>query len=225
MAVLSTVNRTNAGSGLGGDVRDARLAIVDNKSVAGDNRLAVGDNGSTTRINKKTDVDNRLNAQAGNQADAGSGNRSDADLILNNAGQQDVEDTGYIRADLIKNFNNGVPIIVSAKLSRIVPDKYIMDFSAWILADVINNPFGDLSPFSMALPSFLSLLSLPTLTTGNLSNILTTFRYYKLILSVESCFLLMALLSFLFFLALLISITGNSGSIPTTFTYYILICM
>lgn len=77
--------------------------------------------------------------------DAGPGNGSDADLIINNTGQQDAKDTGDIRVDLIKNFNNGVPIIFLAELSRIIPDKHVMDFSAQILADVINNPFGDLS--------------------------------------------------------------------------------
>lgn len=72
-AVLDTVNKTNAGLSLRGDVKDTRLAIVNDKLVVGDDKLAVGDdelavnnNESTARISKKTDVDDGLNAQTGN---------------------------------------------------------------------------------------------------------------------------------------------------------------
>lgn len=49
---------------------------------------------------------------------------------MDNAGQRNVKDTDDIRVDLINDFNNGVSVIVSAKLSCIVPDKHAMDSSA-----------------------------------------------------------------------------------------------
>ncbi len=116
------------------------------------------------------DVDNRSDAQVSNQSD---GNGLDADLIMMT--------TGNIRTNQIKDFNNGVLVIVSPKLSCIVLDKYPIDSPAQILVNIINNTFGDLSPLSIALPSSLCLLFFPTLTTGNYSNIPTIFIYYILI--------------------------------------------
>ncbi len=89
--------------------------------------------------------------------------------------------TGDIRTELIKDFNNGVPVVVLFVLSCIIPDNYVIDFSAQILADVIKNLFRDLSPLLMALPSSPLFPSLPALTTNNCGNIPTTFIYYMLI--------------------------------------------
>ncbi len=114
-------------------------------------------------------MDDRLDAaRSSNQSDS---NRPDANLIFTT--------TGDIRVDLIKDFNNGVPLVVSVESSRIVSDKHVIDFPARILANVINNPFGDLSALSMALTSSPLFPSLPA--PGNSGNILTTFIYYMLI--------------------------------------------
>lgn len=43
-------------------------------------------------IGKKTDVDDRSDLRASNQADAGPDNGPDVDLIIDNAGQQDAKD-------------------------------------------------------------------------------------------------------------------------------------
>ncbi len=174
-AIVSAGNRTGAGSALGEDVGDDGSVVVDDRLAAGDDRLAVGDDGSAADddrlavgIGKKMDVDDGSDARAGNQSD---GRRPDADLILTT--------TGDIRTDLIKDFNNSVPLIVLAESSRIVPDKYAMDSPARILADVINNTFGDLSPLLMDLPSSPLFPSL--LAPANSGNIPTTFIYYMLI--------------------------------------------
>lgn len=100
---------------------------------------------------------------------------------MDNARQWNVEDIGNIKVDLIKDFTNGVLVVVSAKLFRIVLDKHTIDSSARILANVINNLFKDLSPLLMALLFSLLLLFLPAPTTGNSCNISTTFTYYILI--------------------------------------------
>lgn len=86
---------------------------------------------------------------------------------------------GDIRVDLIKIFNNGVLLVVLAKSSCIVSDKYAMDFPTQILANVINNLFRDLSSLLMALLSSFLFLSLPA--PGNSGYILITFIYYMLI--------------------------------------------
>ncbi len=169
---MSAGNRTGAGSALGGDVGDDESVVVDDGLAAGDDGSAAGDDGSAAdddgsavRIGKKMDVDDGSDARASNQLD---GNKPDADLT-----------TGDIRADLIQDFNNGVPLVVSAESSRIVLDKHAMDSPARILADVINNLFGDLSPLLMALPSSPLLPFLSAL--DNSGNIPTTFIYYMLI--------------------------------------------
>ncbi len=114
-----------------------------------------------------------MDAEPDNEPEAESGNGPDADLIMIT--------TGDIRVDLIKDFNNGVSVVVLAKLSCIVLVKHTMDSLGRILTNVINNSFGDLSPLLMALPSFLLLSLLPTPTTSNFSNIPTIFIYYMLI--------------------------------------------
>ena len=89
--------------------------------------------------------------------------------------------TGNIKANLIKDFNNNIPIIVLAKIFCIILDKHTIDSSARILSNIINNLFGDLFLFLIALPSFLFLSFLLALTNGNSDNILTIFIYYILI--------------------------------------------
>lgn len=125
-AVVSAKNRTGARSALREDVKEDRLVVMDDKlateedgSAAGDNGSAADNDGSAIKISKRMDVDDGLDAQASNQLD---GNRQDADLILTTMGD--------IRADLIKDFNNIVLLVVSAKSSRIVPDKHAMDSPA-----------------------------------------------------------------------------------------------
>ncbi len=167
-AVVSARNRTGAGSALKGDVGDDRSLVVDDGLAAGDDGSPADDDGLAVRIDKRIDVDDELGARAGNQLDS---NRPDADLILTTMGD--------IRADLIKDFNNSVLPVVSVESSCIVLDKYVIDSPARILANVINNPFGDLSSLSMALPSSPLLPSLPA--PGNSDNIPTTFIYYMLI--------------------------------------------
>lgn len=133
------------------------MAAKDDRLAAENDRLAVDVDGLAT-----------------NQADVGPRNQLNTDLIMTT--------TSDIRVDPIKNFNNGALVVVSDKLSRIVTDKYAIDYSAWILVNIINNLFADLSPFSMALLSFPFLSSLLASTTGNFGNILTaTFIYYMLI--------------------------------------------
>ncbi len=88
---------------------------------------------------------------------------------------------GDIKTDLIKDFNNSVPVVVSAKLSYIILDKNTIDSSARILANIINNFFRNLSPFLMVLSSSSLLTFLPSLTTDNSDKILITFTYYMLI--------------------------------------------
>lgn len=172
LADVGARDRTDAGSGCGVDNRDDGSAVMggDNGPVVVEDGLAAEDDGSVAGDDGSAVDDD---ASAANQADAGPGNEPDADLIMTI--------TGNIRADLMKDFNNGVPLVVSDKLSHIVPDKHVIDSSAQILANVINNLFGNLSPLLMALPSSLLLPSLPTSTTGNFGNISTTFIYYMLI--------------------------------------------
>lgn len=170
LAVMGAGNKMGAETAFRGDVGDDRLVVVDDGLAIGDDRSAVDNDKLAAGIGKRIDVDNESEIQTSNQSDAGLGNRLDADLIMTT--------TGDIRADLIKNFNNGVPIVVLVKLSRIVPDKHAMDFPTWILANVINNPLRDLFPLLMALSSYLFLSSLPTSTTDNSGNIPTTFIYY-----------------------------------------------
>ena len=86
-----------------------------------------------------------------------------------------------IRANLIKNFNNDILIVVSAELSYIVSNKHVMDSSDQIFADIINNLFGNLSFFSIFLPSSFFFSSLPASTTGNSGNIPTIFISYMFI--------------------------------------------
>lgn len=140
LAVIDAGNRIGAGSALGRDVRDDGLVVVDDELAirddglaARDDRSATDDDGLVAKIDKKMDVDDRLDTRASNQLN---GNRSDVDLI--------ITITGDIKADLIKDLNNGVLVVVSAKLSRIVPDKHAMNSPIRILADIINNLFGDL---------------------------------------------------------------------------------
>lgn len=148
--------------------------VMDNVLAARDNVLAVDNNGLTARIGKRTDINNRLDVQAGNQADTRLGNRPDTDLIMTT--------TDDIRADLIKNFNNNILILVSAKLSCIVLNKHSIDSSIRILANVINHLFENLTPLLLALSFSPFFLSLPALTTySNFGNISTTFIYYILI--------------------------------------------
>lgn len=101
----SARNKIDANSGLGGNIEDDRLAVVDDESAIENDRLAINnDIRLATRIDNKTDVDNGLDAQASNQAnvrpsikedagavnsidnsfDSGSGNKPDADLIIDN---------------------------------------------------------------------------------------------------------------------------------------------
>lgn len=63
-----------------------------------------------------------------NNFDSGSGNELAANLIIDNVRQRDVEDTGNIRADLIKKFNNSVPVVVLAELSYIVQTSMLWIF-------------------------------------------------------------------------------------------------
>lgn len=103
------------------------------------------------------------------------------DFIIINAGQRDAEDTSDMKANLIKDYNNGVLIVILTKLSHIIPDKHAIDSSARILANIINNCFRDLFPFSMALLFSPLLPSLAVPTTDNFGNTLITFTYYMLI--------------------------------------------
>ena len=57
-----TGNKTDAESTLKGDAKDNRLVIVDNGLVIGDDGLSVDNDRSATKIGKKTDVDNGLDA-------------------------------------------------------------------------------------------------------------------------------------------------------------------
>lgn len=66
-------NRIDVRSGLGKDVGDNRFAVIDDELVTEDDRLAIRDDGSVvdndglaTEIDKKTDVDDRSDAQVGN---------------------------------------------------------------------------------------------------------------------------------------------------------------
>lgn len=179
-AVVNAEKKTDVGLALKGDVRDDGLVVVDDgfairddKSIIRNDGLAVDNDRLVARIGKKTDIDNESNTRVGNQADAGPGNGPDADLIITT--------TGDIKVDLIKNFNNGVLVVVLAKLSCIILDKLVMDFSARIFTNIINNLFRDLFPFSKIISSFSLLPFLSTPTTGNFDNILTTFIYYMLI--------------------------------------------
>lgn len=86
------------------------------------------------------DVNERSDAWASDQVDVKPGNRPDMNLIMDNAGQRNAKDTSDIRVDLINDFNNGVFLVVLAKLSYIIPDKHVIDSSARIFTDVINNP-------------------------------------------------------------------------------------
>lgn len=198
MAVVDIRNRTNAGLGLGGDagdnglaimgagnrmdaglalrenVRDDGLVVIDNVLAARDDELAVDNDGSAAKIGKRMDINDRLDVQAGNQADTRPGNRPDTDLMMTT--------TDDIRIDLIKDFNNSILVFVSAKLSCIVPDKHAMDSSVRILVNVIHNPFKNLTPLSLALPFSPLLLFLPAPTTcSNFGNIPITFIYFILI--------------------------------------------
>lgn len=169
---MGAEDRTDAESGHKRNTRDDGSAVVgknngpvvvDNRLAAEDNRSAAGDDGLA--------IDN--NGSAANQANVGPGNELDTDLIMTTIGD--------IRVDLIKDFNNGIPLVLSDKLSRMIPDKNIIDSSARIFADVINNLFENMSPFLIVLPSSSLLLSLPASTTGNSGNISITFIYYMLI--------------------------------------------
>lgn len=174
LAIVGAENRMDAGLALRENVRDDGLVVIDNILAARDDGLAVDNDGSVAKIGKRIDIDDRLDARAGNQADTRPGNRPDTDLIMTT--------TDDIRADLIKNFNNSIPVFVSAELSCIVPDKHAMDSSVQILANVINNPFKNLTPLSLALPFSFLLLFLPApLTCSNFGNIPITFIYYILI--------------------------------------------
>lgn len=166
------------------------------------------------KLVEKMYVDNRSDAWANNQADDGlgiekdvranslnfgSGNRPDTDSIIDNAGQRDIEDTSDIKANLSKNFNNDVFVVVMAKLSRIISDKHAIYFSTQSFVNIINNFFKDLFSFLITLssfPFFLSLLHLhaffifnsndtsgsyAALTTGNSGNIFMTFTHYMFI--------------------------------------------
>lgn len=176
----SAGNRTDAGSALGKDVRENGLVIVDDRLAGRDNELAVGDYGFSVdndklaaKIGKKMDVDDKSNSQAGNQVDIRTSNRPNADLIMIT-----IVD---IKADLIKDFNNGVLVVVLTELSYIIPDKYAIYSSAWILDNIIHNLFGNLSPFLMALSFSPLLFPLFTLITSNFGNLSTIFIYYMLI--------------------------------------------
>lgn len=138
-----------------------------------DDGLAIEDDESAAGIDKRMDVDDGSDARANNQSDARLDNRPDMGLI--------IIITGDIRANLINNFNNGVFVVALTELSRIIPDKYVIDSPVWIFVNVINNLFGDLSPLLMALSFPPLLLPLPAPTTGNSGNISTTFIYYMLI--------------------------------------------
>ncbi len=164
-AVVSAGNKTGAGSAPGGDAGDDGSVVVDDGLAAGDDGSAVGDDGSAADDDGSA-ADNDGSAANDDESAVGIGKRMDTT-------------TGDIRTDLIKDFNNGVPLVVSTELSCIVPDKHAMDSPARILAEVINNPFEDISPLSMAL-SF-SPLPPPLPASGNSGNIPTTFIYYMLI--------------------------------------------
>lgn len=184
--VGSTKNRTGIRLALGRDVRDDRSVVVDdglaakkdgsatenNELAADDDKLATRDDGlaadnnrSAIEIDKRIDVDDGSDTRANNQSDS---NRPDADWTI-----------GDIRADLIQDFNNGILLVFLAKLSRIIFNKHPMDSPIRILTNVINNPFRDMSPLSMALPYSPLLLSLPA--PGNSGNIPTTIIYSMLI--------------------------------------------
>lgn len=183
--------RTDARSSLGEDTGDDELTAVVDEPTTEDDESAIDDDGLAVGIGKRMDVDDGSNNRTGNQAnagpdigenvgvgslDSGSGNGLDADLIIDNAGQRDVEDIGDIRDDLIKDFNNSISVVVLAKLSYIVLNKHVIDSSARILANVINNLFENLSPFSIALPSSPRLSSLPYLHTSLTFNSNNTSR-------------------------------------------------
>ncbi len=105
-AVVSARNRTGARSASGGDVRDDGLVVVDDGLATGDDGLAADNDGLA--------ADDDGSAADNDRSAVGIGKRMDMM-------------TGNIRVDLIKDFNNGVPLVVSAKSSRIVPDKHAMD--------------------------------------------------------------------------------------------------
>lgn len=98
--LASARNRTNAGLGLEGDIKNNRLAIVDARSVAKDKKWLLKMIDWLLKLVKKIDVNNRSDALANNQEDFGpvigenvganmfdsrSGKELDADLILDNA--------------------------------------------------------------------------------------------------------------------------------------------
>ncbi len=89
---MDTRNNMDVGWGLrenvgddGSVVVDDRLAAEDDQLATRDDELAVDNNRSGARIGKRTDVNDRSDTQASNQADAGPGNGPDADLIIDNA--------------------------------------------------------------------------------------------------------------------------------------------
>lgn len=173
-------NRTDARLAFGEDVGDNRLVVVDNGLIAGNDGLTIGDDGLfvdndelVAGISKKIDVDDGSDTWVGNQADARPGNELNADLIM--------IITGDIRANLIKDFNIGVLVVVLAELSHIVPNKHAIDSSAQIFANVINILFGNLSLLWITLPSSLLFAPLLAPTTSNSGNIPTIFIYYMLI--------------------------------------------
>lgn len=148
-SATSTRNKIDISSNLGKNVRDNKLAIVDNRLAARNNRLAIINNRSVivdnrlaAEISNKIDINNRSDTQTSNKMDARpgieknirSGNRSDVNLIIDNVlavnGLWDAKDIGDFRADLIKKFNNGITMTILAKLSYIILDKHVMNSSA-----------------------------------------------------------------------------------------------
>lgn len=87
-------------------------------------------------------IDNRSIADISNTIDLGPS--YDTNLVM------DIKDASNIRkASLIKDFNNGVPLVILIDLSYIISDKDDIKFFARNIANVIS--FEDLIPMMMAL--------------------------------------------------------------------------
>lgn len=119
LAVMNAENRTNTGLALEGDIRDDGLVGMNDRLAVRDDRLAIDNDKSAVGIDKKMEIDDRSDIWVGNQLD---GNIPNLDLILTIMGD--------IKANLIKDFNNSVPLVVSAKSSCIVLDKHAIDSHA-----------------------------------------------------------------------------------------------
>lgn len=59
-SAIGAKNRKNTSLGLKKDAKDHRLTIVDDKLAAENNKLAINNNRSAAKIDKKIDINDRL---------------------------------------------------------------------------------------------------------------------------------------------------------------------